>query len=68
VVGGVVDLASTNGVPVLAVVGEVVDDVELPAGLTVISLVERFGPERARSHTLTCIREAVAAHLASLGA
>jgi glycerate kinase len=67
VVGGVVDLASTNGVPVLAVVGEVLDDVELPPGLTVISLVERFGDERARADTLRCISEAVASHLATLG-
>jgi glycerate kinase len=67
VVGGVVDLASANGIPVLAVVGEVLDDVALPDGLTVISLVERFGDERARTDTLRCISEAVASHLASLG-
>jgi hypothetical protein len=49
------------------VVGEVLDDVALPDGLTVISLVERFGDERARTDTLRCISEAVASHLASLG-
>ena len=66
VVGGVHAIASAVGVPVLAVVGEVVDGVRLPDGLTVISLVERFGDERARGATLRCIREAVAAHLESL--
>jgi len=63
VVGGVYDIARADDIPVLAVVGEVVDGVRLPDGLTVISLVERFGPDRARSHTLTCIREAVKSHL-----
>ena len=64
VVGGVHDLASSSGVPVLAVVGEVVDSVEVPDGLTVVSLVERFGEERARGETLACIEAAVSAHLA----
>lgn len=66
VVGGVHELASVNGVPVLAVVGEVVDGVHLPDDLTVISLVERFGEERARADTLRCIQEAVGSHLVSL--
>jgi glycerate kinase len=66
VVGGVHDLASANGVPVLAVVGEVLDGVSLPEGLTVISLVERYGPDRARAETLRCITDAVAGHLKSL--
>jgi glycerate kinase len=65
VVGGVHDVASANGVPVLAVVGEVLDGVSLPDGLTVVSLVERFGDERARGDTLRCIGEAVAEHLAA---
>ena len=65
VVGGVVDLASANGVPVLAVVGEVLDDVSLPPGLEVVSLVERFGDEPARHDTLACIETAVAEHLAT---
>jgi glycerate kinase len=64
VVGGIVELASANDVPVLAVVGEVVDDVVLPPGLTVVSLVDRFGDERARGDTLACIEAAVAEHLA----
>lgn len=63
VVGGVLDLARANGIPVLAVVGEVIDGVTLPEGLAVVSLVERFGEERARADTLACIEEVVAAHL-----
>jgi glycerate kinase len=68
VVGGVLDIASANDVPVLAVVGEVVDGVTLPDGLTVISLVERFGDERARHETLRCIEAAVRDPLATLSA
>jgi glycerate kinase len=64
VVGGVLELATANGVPVLAVVGEVIDGVTLPSDLTVISLVERFGDDRARTDTLACIEEAVSEHLA----
>ena len=63
VVGGVHELAASNGIPTLAVVGEIVDDVELPDLLTVVSLVERFGEDRARNDTLACIQDAVAAHL-----
>ncbi len=58
--------ATADGVPVVAVLGEVVGVVELPDGLTVISLVERFGEERARADTLRCIQDAVAAHLTTL--
>lgn len=66
VVGGVHELASADGVPVLAVVGEVVGGVELPDGLEVISLVERFGEERALTDTLRCIEQAVGGHLKTL--
>ena len=65
VVGGVADLAAELGVPVLAVVGRVFDDVH--DRIPVISLVERFGEERALHDTTTCVTEAVATHLASLG-
>ena len=57
VVGGVVEMAGAAGVPVVAVVGEVFDDVG--EGIEVISLVERFGADRAVSDTVACI-EAVA--------
>jgi glycerate 2-kinase len=61
VVGGVVGLAVPLGVPCVAVVGEVVEDLEPPGkDLEIVSLVERFGRERARADTLACI-EAVAA-------
>ena len=63
VVGGIVDLAAELGVPVLAVVGEAFDgaDDRVPT----VSLVERFGRERALADTLACITEAVAAELAA---
>ena len=57
VVGGVLELAGAAGVPALVVAGQVFDD--LPEGTQVVSLVERFGEERARSETTECIREAV---------
>ncbi len=61
-VGGVAELTEEAGVPLLVVVGQVfgVHPVES------ISLVERFGVERAMCEPLTCITEAVAAHLAAL--
>ena len=68
VVGGVIDLAAAAEVPVLAVVGDVTADVqplvaaaEVP--VTVCSLVERFGRERAEHDTEACITEAVTQHL-----
>jgi glycerate kinase len=63
VIGGVVAVAAPLGVPCVAIVGEVVDDLDTPGKpLEVVSLVERFGPERAHHDTLACI-EAVAADL-----
>jgi glycerate kinase len=62
VVGGVAGLAAAMGVPCVAVVGEVVDDLDPGKELEVVSLVERFGTERAHHETLACI-EAVAAGL-----
>ena len=60
-----VDLAGQLRVPVLAVVGEVFDGVE--SRVPTISLVRRFGGERAREDTAACIEEAVGEHLAALG-
>lgn len=65
VVGGVAELAAAAGIPCLAVVGEVLDGVAIPDGLEVVSLVERFGEERARTATRTCIEEVVRARLRS---
>jgi glycerate kinase len=58
VVGGVVGLAAPLGVPCVAIVGEVVEDLEPPGkDFEIVSLVERFGRERAHSDTLACIEE-----------
>ena len=58
VVGGVVDLGAALGVPVVAVVGEAFDGAEdlVPT----ISLVERFGRDRAVGDTVACLHEAAA--------
>ena len=66
VVGGVVGLAAEVGVPVLVVAGEVFDDVE--EHVDAISLVGRFGRERAMADTAACITEVVAERLAELPA
>ena len=61
-VGGVVELAEEAGVPLLVVVGEAFGASPVPC----VSLVERFGRERAFGDTLACIEEAVGAHLRGL--
>jgi glycerate 2-kinase len=60
-VGGVVELAIEAGVPVLIVAGEVVagEVPELPASVEVISLVARFGPERAFADPCGCVADVV---------
>ena len=67
-VGGVVDLAREAGVQVLVVVGDIYAD-ELPAGaldgLEVVSLVQRFGPDRARRSAAACVEEVVFEALSS---
>jgi glycerate kinase len=64
VVGGLAALGESAGVAVLAVVGDTDEDVDLPPGLDVISLVERVGRERALEDTLAAVEEVVAGHLA----
>jgi glycerate kinase len=67
VVGGVASLAAELGVPCLAVVGEVVEPLpELPPGLSVVSLSERFGVEESLARPGRCAAEVVADHLAAL--
>ena len=61
-VGGVAELAEEAGVPVLVVVGEAFDDSPVPT----VSLVERFGRERAFSDTVGCVGQAVSEHLRGL--
>jgi len=65
VVGGVAQLAAEAGVPVLAVAGEVFDAVD--GRVPVVSLVERFGADRSRTHAVGCIEAVVAEHLADVG-
>jgi glycerate kinase len=69
VVGGVAELAADLDVPVLVVVGRVYGEHDPSAwpGTTVVSLVDRFGEERAMQDTTACIEEAVAAFLADGG-
>jgi glycerate kinase len=55
VVGGVAALAAAVGVPVVAIAGQVFDGVG--DRIEAISLVDRFGEERARDDTLGCIEE-----------
>lgn len=65
VVGGVCELARSAGVPVLAVVGEVLEGIAVPDGLEVVSLVAEVGEERAFCDTTGAIQDVVAAHLAA---
>lgn len=61
VVGGVAEVAAELGVPVLAVVGEAFDDADQQ--VPTVSLVQRFGEERARADVSGCVREVVAEEL-----
>jgi glycerate 2-kinase len=61
-VGGVAEMAAQLDVPVLAVAGDCYDGVE--QRIDAISLVARFGDERARADTLACIEEALLERLA----
>ena len=60
-VGGVVGLAVAAGVPVLVVAGEVLaaDLPELAPSIEVVSLVARFGRERALTDVTGCVEEVV---------
>ena len=60
-VGGVVELATEAGVPVLILALDVLADElpELPASVEVVSLAVRFGRERAMAHLAGCVAEAV---------
>jgi glycerate kinase len=57
VVGGVVDLAASAGVQVLAVVGDVYDEAD--TRVETIALATRFGREHALGDTLDCVEQAV---------
>ena len=64
-VGGVVALAAEVGTPVLVIVGDLdrrrVGEVAVPC----VSLVETFGAARALGEPLACVRQVLAAHLAT---
>ncbi len=62
VVGGVAALAAELSVPLLVVAGEVFDGVD--GRVDAVSLIDRFGRDRAVSDTLACITEVVAERLA----
>jgi len=68
-VGGVVELALAAGVPVLVVAGDVLDAEvpELPASVRVVSLVARFGPERAVAEVGACVEEVVESAIRGAG-
>ncbi|MFP5321093.1 MAG: glycerate kinase [Acidimicrobiia bacterium] len=71
VVGGVAEMAADLDVPVVAVVGEEVDSDEVRRALStsgvveVVSLVERFGRERALDDTAACVEAACRTVLAA---
>jgi glycerate kinase len=65
VVGGVAELAAAFGVPVVAVVGRVLDEVH--DRIQTVSLVERFGEQRAMTETGDCVEAVVAELLADRG-
>lgn len=65
VVGGVAALAAEAGVPLLVVVGQVYGEMASAIDGVVVSLVERFGEERAMADTAACIEEVVSSHLAA---
>lgn len=67
-VGGVVELGVEAGVPVLIVAGQVYHDElgPLPGRIEVVSLAERFGPERARDDVPACLETVVGERLATV--
>ena len=58
-VGGVVGLAAEVGVPVFVVAGDIDRVAVGPLDVDCVSLVERFGRERAMADTVGCIQEVV---------
>ncbi len=63
VVGGVIDRAARFGVPVLVIAGQVDPAVVLPAGVTAVSLIDRYGRDRAFGQTTALVTAAVTEHL-----
>ena len=70
VVGGVCDLAAAAGVPVVLIVGDFDHDARDTldrAGVTTVSLVERFGERRAFTEPRWCIEQAARQALPTVG-
>lgn len=63
VVGGVAEWAASLAVPVLAVVGDLDSATPLPEHVRAVSLVSRYGEERALADTVALVAEVVVAHL-----
>lgn len=67
-VGGVLELAAEFDKPALVVAGQILDGLPpFDADVTVVSLVEAFGADRALADTSACVEEAVRRHLEVLG-
>ena len=64
VVGGMAELAERAGVRLVAIAGDA--DADVAGRVETISLVERYGEERAMTATLECIDDAVSTYLAEL--
>jgi glycerate kinase len=59
VVGGVCAMAAAAGRPVVVVVGDAEPDVMPSGDVSVVSLVDRFGEQRARTEPRWCIEQVV---------
>jgi glycerate 2-kinase len=62
-VGGVLDVARAAGVGALVVAGEVDSGVDVPPGVTVVSLVDEVGRDRAMQSTAAVVEEVVTRYL-----
>jgi glycerate kinase len=65
VVGGVAALARSAGVPVVAIVGEAESEASAECPFPIVSLVERYGQQRALDDALGCIEQAAGELLAT---
>jgi glycerate 2-kinase len=57
VVGGMATLAERSGLRIVAIAGDIAPEVE--GRIEAVSLVQRFGEDRARAETVTCIQTVV---------
>jgi glycerate kinase len=65
VVGGVAAVARSAGVPVVAIVGEAESEVSAECPFPIVSLVERYGQQRALDDVLGCIEQAAGEFLST---